>query len=186
VTQQSKPLGDIYPSGLIDELIELTDRRKELLDGVREATESEEAAKARAKAKRVNVTEPLLAELKSLDKRLVLLLVARRRYFWNKSGKVITLPNAVIRYMTVAKSLDTPKDTSKIVDYLLRMRGGRRYLTFTPSLNRDAITNAGASIHTRLKPLGAWVGKHAIITIKTAGEDEPTTLDRRRFPGRHY
>lgn len=185
MTQQSTALQDIAPSGNVDELKALTARRRVLLNGIRKAIQTEEATKAQAKARRVEKTKPPIKELKSLDSRLTKLLISRKRSLWARFGKTITLPDGVIRYRTDAKSIDTPRNTTSIVNFLRRMKGGNRYLTWTPSLNRDAITNSGDSLQRKLKPLGAWVGRHAIITIKSTGEDEPTTLDRRRFPKRN-
>ncbi|MCX6728496.1 MAG: hypothetical protein NTV39_01885 [Candidatus Saccharibacteria bacterium] len=182
--RKSTALEDIVPTGKIEELESLAKRRRELLERICKAEKVEKDAIDRAKAVRAAKTKPLGKELKSLDSRLALLLFGRKRYFWARFGKTIKLADAVITYRTVAKSLDTPKNVAPVINFLRNMRGGNRFLTWTPSLNRDAITNSGESLQSKLKPLGAWVGRHAIITIKTTGQDEPTTLDRRRFPNR--
>jgi hypothetical protein len=184
VTKSSIPLEDIVPSGDIGELTELTKRRKDLLKGVHKAEKVEMAAITRARAKKTEKTKPLQEELKNLDARLAKILLTRKRSLWARFGKTIKTPYAVIRYRTDSASLDTPRNTSAIVNFLLRMRRGNRYLTWTPSLNRDVITNSSVWTQRLLRPLGVWVGRHAIITIKTTGEDEPTTLDRRRYPNR--
>ncbi len=178
-------LEDIPASANCDELKALAKRRRELLAGIHKLVEAEKVAIDHAKSRRAEKAKPLQKELKNLDIRLTLLLRGRKRYFWARFGKTINLPDATIRYRTDAKSLDTPRDTSVIINFLRHMRGGNRYLTWTPSLNRDAISNSSVSLQHKLKPLGAWVGRHAIITIKMTDDDQPTTLDRRRFPDRH-
>lgn len=185
MAKKSTALQDIVPNGSLEELNALTKRRRDLLSGIHKVVGTEQKAIARAKTKRAEKTKPLQKELKGLDARLTKVLLTRKRSLWARFGKTIKLQDAVIRYRTDASSLDTPRDTTAIINFLRHIRSGNRYLTWTPSLNRDAITNSSVWTQRLLKPLGVWVGRHAIITIKTTSEDEPTTLDRRRFPDRH-
>lgn len=179
---KSIPLADIPKSGDYDELKALIRRRRVLRNEVRRAEKVEKNAIERARAKRVEKTKPLQKELRSLDSRLAKHVVTHRRSLLHRFGSVIRFPDAVIRLRTDAKSLDTPRDVSDIINKLLNTRGGRKYLTFTPTLNREALANAGESMLRKLKPFGVNVSKHSFITIKMTGEVEPTTLDRRRFP----
>ncbi len=169
---------------VFEQLDTLVKKRRQLLEAIDVELAVEKRTVAKAKARRAEKTKPLLDELKQLDEGLTKLLIARKRSLWHRFGKTISLPDGVIRYRTDAKSLDTPRNTTAIIYFLRGKRGGNRYLTWTPSLNRDAITNSDSSLLAKLKPLGVWVGRHAIITIKSTGQEEPTTLDRRRFPNR--
>jgi phage host-nuclease inhibitor protein Gam len=174
-------IDEIVASGDIDELNALARRRRELTSGIAKAINAEKAICEKAKAKRILKTKPLSDELKKLDTRMTKFLKSHKRYLWKRFGKVIELPDAVIRYRTDAPSLDTPRSNSVVIDFLRAMRGGDRYLKWTPTLNRDAITQANSKLHAKLKHLGVWVGRHAIISIRSRGEEEPTTLDRSRY-----
>ena len=174
-------LDEIVASGGIDELNALAKRRREITSGIAKAINAEKAICETAKAQRLFKTTPLSDELKRLDARMTKFLKSHKRYLWRRFGKVIELPDAVIRYRTDAPSLDTPRSTSFVIDFLSAMRGGNRYLKWTPTLDRDAITHANSTLHAKLRRLGVWVGRHVIITIKSSDEDEPTTLDRRRY-----
>jgi hypothetical protein len=172
---------NITPSNDLNELKALVKLRCEILDEIRSADEIEKAAIAKAKADKAEQTKFSLEQIDILDSRLTKLLISRKKSLTARFGKTITLPGGVIRYRIDAKSLETPKAVVAIINFLLGVRGGKRYLTFTPTLNRDAITNAGESLHRKLWPFGAWVGKHATISIKSTGESGPKTLDSRRY-----
>jgi hypothetical protein len=171
----------IEQTGDIDELKALVKRRRQLDDSLRKADAAEKRVVDRAAQRKKLVTAAPLEERKALDLRLTKLLITRKRRFWAAFGKVIKLPDGEVRYRLDDKSLDTPKSTAAIIAFLLTRRGGKDFITFKPSLNRDAITQAGESLHRSLKPFGAWVGKHSFITVKTKGEQDPTILDRRRY-----
>jgi phage host-nuclease inhibitor protein Gam len=183
VAKKSTPLEEIVQTGDIKELNELARRRKDLLKVVRRAEKVEAAAIARARAKKAEKTKPLTSELKDLDTRI--LKLAQKRSVQAKNGKTIKLHDAVIRCFIAAPSLDTPRNTDPIVEHLKLMRRGNKFLTWTPSLNRDAITQSSPWTKRLLRPLGVRVRRHAFVTIKMNGDKDPTTLDRRPHPNRH-
>jgi len=183
VAKKSTPFPDIAQTGDINELNELARRRKDLLKVVRRAEKVQAAAIARARAKKVEKTKPSIGELKKLDERI--LKIVQKRSVQAKHGKTVKLEDAVIRCFIAAPSLDTPRNTDPIVERILNMRSGKKLLTMTPSLNRDAITQSSDWTKRILRPLGAKVRRHAFVTIKMNGDKDPTTLERRPYPKRH-
>lgn len=185
MTRPEATLDEIAPTGNTKELEALTLRRRQLLDVIRSAQEVERAAITKARAERTDITDPAGLELTALDSRLGKLLKSKKRYFWARSGRTITLPDAVITYRTYPRSLDVPRVTTNVVDFLCGMNGGNHYLNWAASLNKDAITNSNDKLLRKLRPFGVWAGRHEIIAIRSTGQDEPTMLDRRRFKERH-
>jgi hypothetical protein len=167
-------------------LTDLAKLRRQLLSDIDKSLRTEAASVARAQARRKEQTKHQLAELKALDAVLTGYLQSHRASLWRRYGKVIKLPDAVIRYRTGSKSLDTPKNNDDLVAFLLSQPGGKRYLTVKYTLNRDAITQAGKSLRPKLRRFGIWVGRHATITITSTGQAEPTTLARRRYRERRW
>lgn len=178
-------LDEIAPSGNVKELKALTKRRLQLLNVIKAADEVERAAIDQAMVERAKTTKPAEEELTALDSRLGNLTKNHRRKFLAKFGRTITLPDAVITYRIYPRSLDVPKFTMGVIDFLRDMSGGDRYLNWTASLNKDAITNSNDKLLRKLRPFGVWAGRHEIIAIRSTGKNEPTALDRRRFKERH-
>lgn len=174
-------LGDIPPTGDVQELRALVARRDALLSEVAEVNALFAQDQAELLSRRDQARQPCLDDLSALDDRLKRLLVDHRRHFMNRFGKVINLPGGTIRYRVDAKSLDTPKVTTAIVNFLFLMRGGKKYLTVKWSLNRDALAHATEYVLAKLRPLGVRVVRHEHITIKSDCQDEPTTLVRRPY-----
>ncbi len=168
-------------AGGIEEIMHLVERRAEVVALQRSAHERLAEAQAMVASAHQPEIETLHDQQTELDRRLTALLILHKRAFTNRFGKVAELPGGVVRYRRDAKSLDTPKSVTAIINFLLMMRGGKRYLTLKWSLNRDALTQANASLLRKLRPLGVRVARHDIITIKSDGQDEPTTLSRRPY-----
>lgn len=170
-------LEEIPKTGDLKEIEALVGRRDELVGDVTRVN----AKLALAQAAHNKALAPLNKQLAALDKRLAHLVLQRRRSILNHFGKVVKLPGGTIRYRIDTKSLDTPKVVTAIVNFLLTMRGGKKYLTLKWSLDRDALAQASEHVIARLRPLGVRVVRHEHITIKSDSEEEPTTLVRRPY-----
>lgn len=173
-------LHEIPKTGDFKEVEALVERRAEVV-AIRAEADAE-LAKAQATCDRKRA--PADQELARLDARLGEVLLRKRRVFMNRYGKVINLSGGTVRYRLDSKSLDTPKNVTAIINTLLLLRGGKKYLVMKWSLNRDALTQASESLLGKLRPLGVRVRRHEFITIKSVGEDEPTTLVRRVYRDR--
>jgi hypothetical protein len=173
---------DIPETDDVDEIKALLKFRHGITAFLQQEEKKEKASVARAKARRIENSRVRLSELESVDIRLTQLLVQKKRFLWSRHGKTIRFPGGTIRYVVNAKSLDTPKNTSPIITALLAIRSGKKFVTMTPKLDRDGLANsASEELIRKLKPLGVWVGKHSLISVKSDGEEDPTILVRRRY-----
>jgi phage host-nuclease inhibitor protein Gam len=179
-------LGEIPRTGDDNELKALVARRDEVLKSAARLEAVSADAQAQIRALYQSAAAPINGELSVIAERLTWFVVNRRRSLMSRLGKVISFPGGTIRYRVDQKSLDTPRVTTAIVNFLLVMRGGKRYLTVKWSLNRDALTHASEHVLAKLRPLGVRVVRHEHITVKSDSQDEPTTLVRRpyRVPSR--
>jgi len=96
-------------------------------------------------------------------------------------GKTITRDAGEVKVYERAPSLEIPGSEKPIINFFLNRRGGRRYLIFTPKLNRTAILASSSQTFSLLKPFGAWRGKHRLISVQSPSEEKAKTLELTRW-----
>ncbi len=127
--------------------------------------------------------EPVLDEIARYEAAIRAFTLKHRRSLLRRFGRTIKLENGVIKFRIIRRSLHTPKDTKALVNLLLHVPGGKRYLRATWSLDRTALGNAKSSkLWRRLRGLGAWVGKQEGLFLETPHAPEPVQLQLRRYP----
>ena len=102
-----------------------------------------------------------------------------RRVLKTKAGKVIELPHGVLTMKLVPKSVVLPSDTDGLVQRLLKMRGGKRYLEIKYTPNKKALHAANGRL---LKRLGVSVRRSEVYYAQATGEDNRIEIGRRRYP----
>lgn len=122
-----------------------------------------------------------MAQNKAIENAIAAYVSRRRRWIFARHGKTLRLTNGVVTFRDNAPSLDTPRVVKPIVAFLLRRRGGEKYLLHEWKLNRDAITNAPKSLQRLLRPFGVWVGRHRTVSVRVTGEEEAVTIASRRI-----
>jgi hypothetical protein len=108
----------------------------------------------------------------------------RRPSLIKRLGKTIPREHGQLKWYIRGRSLETPKDEKPIIDWLHKVRGGKRYLIVTESIDRHALAAADPKLIRRLWPLGVWVGRHEYFSIQAEGEEHPTVVRKRRYPFR--
>lgn len=111
-------------------------------------------------------------------------ILSRRASLIRRLGRTIQLDNGIIKIHKIRASLHTPKNTEQIIQHLLDMRGGKRYLRVSYTLDRLALAKAGKDLLRHLRPLGVWVGREEQVTIQTEHMAKAATLHTRPYPHR--
>lgn len=138
---------------------------------------------AAAKKQEDSIVQPLEKEIAELRDLLSSFFSRRKKSITAKHGKTITLDNGVVKYRVIPRSLDTPKNVTPIINFLLLMHGGKRYLRKIYELDREVLTQANPKLLSRLNRLfGVWAGKHENISIQTDADVKPVVIAHRRFP----
>jgi len=75
-----------------------------------------------------------------------------------------------VKVVERAKELEIPGSEKAVVDFLLKRMGGKRYITYTPKLNRKALLLAPSALLSLLAPLGVWRGQHRLISVHSPSE----------------
>lgn len=135
----------------------------------------------RAKATYDKVHKEVMAQNKAIENAIAAYVSRRRRWIFARHGKILRLTNGVVTVRDNAPSLDAPRVAKAIIAFLLRRRGGEKYLLHKWQLNRDAITHAPKSLQRQLRPFGVWVGRHETISLRVTGEEEAVTIASRRI-----
>ncbi len=135
----------------------------------------------RVDAKFKPLAEAEVATLAAIDEGLRDFLSKYRRTLTRRLSQTIVREHGEVKYRVLSKALDLPKNVKPIIARLKARRGGKKFLTFTVSLNKDALTQGSAEVLRDLRPLGVVVARHLHITVKSPQEDDPTTLVRRVY-----
>lgn len=173
---------ELAPPGNIGELDALLERKSEIISIKKKAMARHAAIVASSESVMAQTIEPLDEEESRIDKTITAFIIRRQRSIRSRFGRTAELAHGTIKFRVIPRSLETPKDAKPAINFLLRMRGGKRYLRVTYALDKDAIKNANNSLLQKLKSFGIWAGKHEHITVQARGEDEATVISRRRFP----
>jgi hypothetical protein len=156
---------------LFEELSALAIEEEARLEAKKESDKAHAAALAPIKARQAAIREAIAGYIHP-----------RRRHILRRHGRTIKRDHGLIKYRVIGRSLDTPKNEKPIVAALLAMRGGKRYLTVTYTLNRDALAAANPSVMSKLRRFGVWAGRHENLSIQADGEAKPTVVRHNRFP----
>ncbi|HET6622602.1 MAG TPA: host-nuclease inhibitor Gam family protein [Candidatus Saccharimonadales bacterium] len=127
-------------------------------------------------------TDPLEAERDQLREAIATYLMKGRRRLRHRFGKTIESLFGTVKWRVIAASVETPRDTSEVINHLLNRRGGKRYLRVRYDLDKKALLKAPDSLKRSLRPFGVYIGKQETLTMQLKGESEPTTLRKYRFP----
>jgi hypothetical protein len=144
--------------------------------------EEQLVAKKKFDKEHAEALAPIRARQAAIREAIAAYVHPRRRHILRRHGRTITLKNGTLKYRVIGRSLDTPKNVGPIIAALLALRGGKRYLTVTYTLDRKKLAAAGYSVLAMLKPLGVWAGRHENLSIQAEEEDEPTIVRHYRFP----
>lgn len=137
----------------------------------------------------LKVVDPLMREKRAILTALSVYFTTNRKSVLAKFSRTIELPEGTIKFRVIPKSLEVPRDTKPIIEWLLKLRGAKtKYLTVTYTLNKEALTQANARLLSRLhrRYPQFWAGRHENVSIKPLGEKDPITIARRRYPDRHH
>lgn len=135
--------------------------------------------------KKINGERQPLVARRQAHREAIATYVSRRRASWlRRFGIVAKLENGTIKWHVIGASLVTPKNEQVVIDTLLKMRGGKRYIVQTPSIDRDALKSASPRLLRKLAHLGVYRSRHESLLITAKGEKDPTRLRHFRYPRR--
>lgn len=180
------PASEIVAPTTMDEVDALMARLSQTAELVEQAAARRDVAIAAVQDLAAATIAPLEFEQAQLRKVIAAYLRQRRRSILSKRGRTVKLANGEIKWRVVPRSLDVPKDDKSVINFLLNLRGGKRYLRATYSVDKKALAAATPRLLTSLRHLGVWAGKHENLTIQARSEKKPTIVHHSRFPNRRY
>ena len=178
--------GEIIVPTTMDEVDVLLGRLARTSELARQMIRQRDVAVAEIQELAAVSIAPLESEQAQLREAVATYLRRRRKSILHRNGRTIQLASGVIKWRVVPRSLDAPKDDKDLINFLLNLHGGKRYLRATYSLDKKALALAGPKLMRRLRSFGVWVGRHENLTIQASGEPKPVVVRHNRFPNRRY
>jgi hypothetical protein len=120
-------------------------------------------------------------KLARIDEELTAFLERNRYSLTRRLSKTIKRALGEVKVTLHAVELDMPRDETPVANFLLKRRGGKRYLTFTPKVNRRALLQASSELMSALAPLGVARAKHWMISVRSPSSERARTLSRQRY-----
>jgi hypothetical protein len=183
MTEESAPQEVVVPvPKSMKELDELFAQKQSIKPQIDDAKSKVAAIKADATALEKTIVSPLVALDQAINIAAEAYLHQRRSSIRRKFGKTVTLSHGIIKWF-VRRSFELPKDETPVIATLLAMRGGKKYLNVTYTVNETALSQAPKSVLSRLRRLGVSNGRFEHLNITIAGQTQPTKLSRRRYFG---
>lgn len=166
------------------DISDLLGRAANLQRTVDTANATAKAMKEAAEAQRRDLVEPLNQRIDQIMNAVGAYAKPRRRWWLRRYGRTVSIPGGgTVAWRVVPRSLETPKNTEGIVNQLLLIRGGKRYLSVKYSLDKRALASASPAL---LRRLGLWAGPHEWLVVATDGQNlkDGFVYSVRRFPWR--
>jgi phage host-nuclease inhibitor protein Gam len=128
--------------------------------------------------------KPELEEREQILETLADYLQRRRPALIRRFGKIIVRDNGEIKWYIRGPFADVPPNANELVQALLKIRGGKRFLIVKYEVDKKALAKASARMLRKLRPLGVGVGKNEYLSIRLPDEEKPTVIRKRRYPSR--
>jgi hypothetical protein len=168
-------------SKLDEQLDEMLDQRDQYVRVIAAATEVRDAAIAEA----IQVFEEAVADaptqLKQLDKRLGDFVERFHYPLTRRHSKTIKRDKGEVKVILQRRSLDLPASEAAVIEALLSVPRGKKYLVLKYQLDKRALLSAPGTLLMKLRSRGVWVGKHREVQVRSISEAKGKTIATRRF-----
>lgn len=175
--------GPVSPPTSMEDIDALLGLSGELLELEKRAIENDTIAKAAISAQTAAIVDPIRIKRAAIDEAIADYQLKHRKNILARFGRTIKLSNGVIKWRIVPRSVEVPKDTKPIVNFLKNRRNGRKVLRQIWALDKEALANADSRLLRQLNRnfTGFWAGKHEHVMIQPRGEDKARTVAQRRY-----